>query len=112
MFGNTAPAPLATARKFCHETLSQVTQMSCEIDGISIPITEQLREQSVPFSVRLAPDNLYGLTAPHLTLPGCVDEGFYLLVPPLARGHHTIHIFARNPSTDWTLDVTDHITVQ
>jgi hypothetical protein len=111
-WGNPPPKPLAAARDACKAALEQVTEMACVIDGVSVPITEDLREQSVPFAVRLAEDNVFGLVPPHLTVPGCVDEGYYVLLPPLSPGQHTIYIHAANPTTGWTLDVTDHITVQ
>ena len=82
--------------------------LSLEVDGIPVRITENNREQSTPFALKLPVDNIYG--APAGTYAPTVDEGYYVLLAPLAPGTHTIHFAGSLP--DFSLDVTYYITVQ
>ena len=79
--------------------------MECDVDGIEIPITAQNRVQSVPFTLQVPADNVWGPDPFHAV--GCVDNGYYVLLPPLSPGQHIIH-FAFGED----LEVTDYITVK
>ena len=107
--GGYPPDPIAYARALCAEGIAAVTSLVCEVDGVPIPITEANHEQSVAFALRLPPDNIF--QAAPATVPATVDEGYYVLLAPLAPGLHTIH-FATANSAGFSLDVTDYITVQ
>jgi hypothetical protein len=105
-FGGFPPGPIAYERAMCTEVIDQLTDLSCEVDGVAVPITQQNREQSTVFALRLPADNIF--QAAPFTCPACVDEGYYVLLAPLAPGEHTIHFAA----LQWGLDVTDYITVE
>ena len=107
--GGFGPDPVANARELCAEGMAAVTSLVCDVDGVSIPITEQNLEKSTVFALRLPANNIFQ-EAP-MTVPATVDEGYYVLLAPLAPGQHTIH-FATTSSSGFSLDVTDHITVQ
>jgi hypothetical protein len=102
------PGPIAYERAMCKEFIDTVTYLACEVDGVAIQITQQNREQSVPFALYLPAGNVFQ-EAPTWSAPG-VDEGYYVLLAPLARGQHTIRFAAAGP--DFSLEVTDYITVQ
>ncbi len=106
--GGFPPGPIEFEREMCKAFIDTVSYLACEVDGISVPITAQNREQSVPWAVRLPAANLFQ-AAPTWCAPG-VDEGYYVLLAPLARGQHVIHFAAAGPG--FALDVTDTITVQ
>lgn len=82
----------------------------CEIDGRPVSDIRDYYEESSPFTFELPPDNLAGLPAGNY-FP-CVDNGFYVMVPPLSRGNHTIHIRGRANAPGFSLDVTYHLTIQ
>ena len=84
----------------------QLTDMECDVDGVVIPITEQNRVQSVPFTMQVPANNVWQADPVHFV--GCVDNGYYVLLAPLAPGEHTIHFAV----TSVGLEVTDHITVE
>ncbi len=106
--GGFDPNPIKTERAMCKEFIDTVTYLACEVDGMTVSVTERNREQSVPFAVYLPANNLFQEAATW-TAPG-VDEGYYVLLAPLSAGPHTIHFAAAGP--DFTLDVTDYITVE
>jgi hypothetical protein len=106
--GGFPPGPIAYERAMCAGVIDSLSLagLSCEVDGVALPITAQNREQSTPFALRLPANNIF--QAAPATVPACVDDGYYVLLAPLPRGQHTIHFAA----TDWGLDVTDYITVK
>jgi hypothetical protein len=78
------------------------------VDGAAVPNVSDYFEESVIFSVTLPEDNIFG--APPGEYGPCVDAGFYVVVPPLPPGEHTIH-FAGAVDDVFSLDVTYNITV-
>lgn len=100
-------------------------QVACEtgstgtvtLDGKPLPKAARVHEQSVVFSVQLPDANIFGLTpelASGLVLSPSVDQGTYVLLHDLRKGHHTIHIqSALSPSCRFqqTNDVTYQLTV-
>jgi len=83
--------------------------LACEIDGRAVPNLLDYREQSIVFSVTVPPGNLLGLDPG--TYEPCVDEGYYLMLPPFSPGRHTLHFAASNSDGSFSLDVTYHLTV-
>ena len=90
--------------------------VTATIDGVPVNDPEQYLEKSALFSLQLPKKNIFGVTAaqvPDLTLSPSVDEGYYLLVKPLAPGAHTIQFTAApGESCGGTQDVTYHLTVK
>jgi hypothetical protein len=102
------------------------TDLAVEIDGVPVENLESFRAQSPLFALTLPEDNLLGGDAGtcHFdeTLETCVPylavaDGFYLMLPPLPPGEHTIHIHGTlGPfvpgDPGFTLDITyDPLTV-
>jgi len=67
------------------------------VDGHAYDINESYRIQSVPFEFTLPEDNMYqyfGIPMePGTYYPGASDT-YHVMLAPLSRGHHSIHIFA------------------
>jgi len=40
-----------------------------------------------------------------------VNDGYYVMLVPLAAGKHMVHFHGEVPSFDFSLDVTYHLTV-
>jgi hypothetical protein len=85
------------------------SNLTTTIDGVSVPdIMQQYREKSTPFSKVLPEGNIFGISQ-LFSLGLGVDEGWYLVVKPLAAGSHTIH-FTGSVSAS-KVDVTYDITI-
>jgi hypothetical protein len=104
------PQPVQVAQTFVSNVIATATGLSCEVDGSPVPITTANLEQSTPFSVRLPDDNILGDPA-GVYFPA-VDSGYYVLLPPLSAGQHTIHWAGSLTLFPLSLDVTYNITVQ
>ena len=84
------------------------TNLEVEIDGASVPHVERFYEESVPFSLRLPADNIFGVE-PTLAKPA-VDAGYYIAIPPLAPGLHTLHFHGE--VGEFSVDVTYNLTIK
>lgn len=83
---------------------------SCEIDGVSVNNVESYYTESPLFNQILGPDNLFGLD-PGVYSPA-MDFGYFLMVKPLKKGLHTIHIGGGLPAIGFETDMTYNIIVQ
>jgi hypothetical protein len=93
-----------------------ITNLSAEVDGISIQNLNNYRVHSQLFTFGPLPNNnvlqFLGVTAATPgTTSNSVADGVYLMLPPLSVGHHTIHFHAEAPAFNFILDITYHITV-
>jgi hypothetical protein len=104
------PQPVQVAQAFVSNVIATATGLSCEVDGSPVPITAANLEQSTPFSLHLPTDNILGVPA-GVYYPA-VDSGYYVLLPPLSAGQHTIHWAGSLTFFSLSLDVTYNITVQ
>jgi hypothetical protein len=104
------PQPVQVAQAFVSNIIATATGLSCEVDGSPVPITTANLEQSMPFSLHLPADNILGVPA-GVYFPA-VDSGYYVLLPPLPGGQHTIHWASSLTFFSLSLDVTYNITVQ
>ena len=57
------PQPVQVAQTFVSNVIATATGLSCEVDGIPVPITAANLEQSTPFSLHLPADNILGVPA-------------------------------------------------
>lgn len=89
---------------------STITDVACEVDGVSVSNPRNYVAQSPVFSVTLPENNLFGVDAG--TYSPCVDESFYFLLAPLSQGEHTIHFTSNNAFFGTVLDITYQITVR
>jgi len=86
-----------------------------EIDGVAVANPEQYLEKSVIFHVQLPEDNIFGVgpgVIPDLRLSPSVDQGFYLVVPPLTPGDHTIRWQSSSANCGFGQDITYNLTVE
>jgi hypothetical protein len=93
--------------------------LSVTVDGQDVKKTLLQRVQSDPFEVALPEDNLFVAPCSTQTPPGspagiyspAVDDGYYVALPPLKLGSHTIHFHADNADGTVAQDVVYHVTV-
>jgi hypothetical protein len=104
------PKPVQIAQTVVSNIIATATGLSCEVDGNPLPITTANLEQSTPFSLHLPADNILGVPA-GVYYPA-VDSGYYVLLPTLSAGQHTIHWAGSITFFPLHLDVTYNITVQ
>jgi hypothetical protein len=90
--------------------------LSVKVDKEDVKKTLLRRVQSEPFAVAFPKDNIFGPDgcAMGVSLPAgvyspSVDDGYYVALPPLNPGPHTIHFHAESGS--FTEDVTYHLTI-
>jgi hypothetical protein len=102
--------------------IETATDLAVEIDGVPVEDPERFRAQSPLFGFTLPADNLLGGAAgtchPDPDVGACVPylavaDGFYLMLPPLPPGEHTVHVHGVLPAFNgFTVDVTyDPLTV-
>jgi hypothetical protein len=104
-FGADEEELRANAKAF----VDPATDLFAEVDGVSIQNLDQYRTQSPLFSFDAPQPNVLGVAGP---IQGeSVSDGYYLLIPPLPVGEHTIHFGGTFPQFNFTIDVTYHITV-
>jgi len=104
------PGPVQVAQTFVSNVIATATGLSCEVDGNPLPITTANLEESTPFNLHLPADNILGV--PVGVYYPAVDSGYYVLLPPLSAGQHTIHWAGTLTFFPFSLDVTYNITVQ
>lgn len=84
------------------------------VDGTPLRSSKIVYEDSVVFSVTLPEGNIFGAPAGTVVSP-TVDAGYYVTLPPLPPGTHTIRIqgtvVSDDPSGSFSVDVTYVITV-
>src|SRR5438046_1433660 len=103
------PKPVQVAQEFFSKVIATATGLSREVDGSPVPITTANLDESTPFSLHLPADNILGVLA-GVYYPA-VDSGYYVLLPPLSAGQHTIHWAGSLTFFSLSLDVTYNITV-
>jgi hypothetical protein len=104
--------------------ISTATDLVVEIDGVSVENLQAFRAQSPVFEFTLPEGNVLGgqpgSCHPRDDVGPCVQylavaDGFYLMLPPLPPGEHTIHIhgtFTNLFGGPFTVDITyDPLTV-
>ncbi len=108
------------AKKFFDGRAAVVKDLSAKIDGTSLTNLEAYRFQSPVFRFEFddPEDNILGVDC-HLVdciEPKSVSDGYWILLPPLSRGSHTIQFTGsfRDPASDelfFGLDVKYELTV-
>jgi hypothetical protein len=82
-----------------------------EIDGRTVPNVGGLRLSGSVGECTLPNDNLFGVPfdpVPH----ECVADGYWVLLPPLSVGNHTIHFAGGFAADGFSLEVTYQVTVR
>lgn len=86
----------------------------CEVDGSPLTITPEYRIQSPVYTATLAIDcwGFAGILDYAGSYPDSVSDGFWVLLPPLSKGQHTIHFLGGITAFAWAVEATFHINVQ
>jgi hypothetical protein len=100
---------LREMRNVTKSLLDAVTDLLVEIDGVPIRDLDLFRFTSPVFVFTWPPNNI--IQAPPGVYFPAVDEGFYVMLTPLPIGEHRLRIHQENPSIDFVLDITYHLTV-
>jgi hypothetical protein len=107
--------PVEELRAAAAEFIDGVTGLSVEVDGK--PVDRARRIHSQVFEVALPEDNLFDdQCASFGGFPGgiyspAIDDGYYVLLKPLAAGEHSLHFHAENPDFGFVIDTTYDLTV-
>jgi len=107
--------PVAELRALSAAFVDGAVHVSVGLDGK--PISDLTRIQSKVFEVALPEENLFdepctGLGGvPAGIYSPAVDDGVYALLDEMKKGEHELNFHAENPSQNFVLDVTYHLTV-
>jgi hypothetical protein len=92
-----------------------IENLVCEIDGVPVENLEAFRVTSGGlYEFTIPEDNVYqasGFDAPAGTYYPAFADGYFLMLPPLAPGEHTLHWSGELPMLDFWQDITVHLTV-
>jgi hypothetical protein len=108
-FFGTLPGdpPEQQTEEYCRaqvdSTIDPTNILSLSVDGKTAPGLLRFAERSVLFPVQLPENNIFGIVDPdpaaRLVFPTC-DAGYYVYLPPLPPGEHTLH---------WTASTANNI---
>jgi hypothetical protein len=107
---------IADLRIYTQSAIDGAADLAMEVDGEPIhQLKDKFRVQSPAFVFTLPQDNFFtavgeGPFNAGSYYPG-VDDGVYVMLAPLPRGHHTLHFHGTLPTYGFTLDVTYHLYV-
>jgi hypothetical protein len=96
-----------------------VTTLSVEVDGIPLDKLDKSRVRSSVFAITAPPGGFLDPDPGPGTYSPVVDDGFYVMLRPLAVGNHTLHFHAEQAGvTDYpfcpepfSIDVSYNLTV-
>lgn len=121
---NVATQPVWELRAEIAGCMDAAFNISLEVDGQAIPSKELLRSRvrSVPFEVVYPADGVPTTPpVPAAIYSPAVDDGYYVMLRPLAVGTHTLHFTGAHHGCDYpptnfhvdpfSLDVTYQLTV-
>lgn len=93
-----------------------VTDIVLEVDGVAYDITSDYLVYSIPFAFTLPEDNMFqyfGMSVEAGTYEPGVAYSYHVMLAPLSRGEHTIHIYADLGAVGWgTSEVFFDLTVE
>jgi hypothetical protein len=97
-----------------------ITDLSAELDGLSLSNLSAYRKDSPLFTFGPLPDNnvlqFFGVDAPAGTVSPSVSDGIHLMLAPLSRGEHALHFHGTLDLSSiggpmFIQDITYHLTV-
>jgi hypothetical protein len=92
---NTTNQSVAQLRAEIAPCMTGASNLTLHVDGQYVAIGSQQHVLSVPFAITLPADNLFGL--PSGIYSPAVDDGYYVMLKPLAVGPHTITFTGNSP---------------
>ena len=100
-------------RDIANMTMDMVADMEARVDGVALKDIPAYRAESPPggFTMHFPEGSLYtdwGL-APGDRL--AVADGYYIMLPPLSEGDHTIEFSGAIPEWDFAVDVAYDLSV-
>jgi hypothetical protein len=106
-------------RSFIAPGLDAATVLELTVDGEDLSAAIVRVEEGTTFSYTVPRSSIHdvlfgeacGGDFPRQRVTGAVSNGYYVLLAPLPRGEHTVHIRGEN-SFGFALDVTYHLTVR
>ena len=110
------PAPGQTLEAFlaqgAADFVDHATALAVEVDGAEVvdPFKYRAASRLVTFMADPSQITLDPCITPDQPQVGVAD-GYWVMLPPLPRGEHTIHILATVDAWGFRLDVTYHVTV-
>jgi hypothetical protein len=108
-----SPEQRAYARTIIEPFIEDATQLSVEIDGVSVPDLKSYLTSTADdadYMVPMPDGNLFGL--PAFTYGPAISVGYYLMLEPLPAGEHTIYISSTVKSDGFVVDNTYYLTVE
>jgi len=113
---NDPKTQLADLRSAAASFIDGSTNVWLTLDGVKIPhLKEYFRVQSPAFVFTIPDDNLFNAVGegpyPGGSYSPGVDDGVYVMVPPMRPGPHQIHLHTYVPAYNFTLDITYNLTV-
>jgi hypothetical protein len=103
----TVPGAEQAARDAIAPFIDAATGLSVSVDGTALSITSNYRVKSTVYSETVN-SNPFGV--PTVTYHDCVSDGYWIMLAPLSKGAHTIHLHAASFG-GFETEVTYHITV-
>lgn len=85
-----------------------VGNVYAEIDGVAVQNLDRYLIESPLFTFIVPENNIWGLPS---GTGQSVSNGYFLMLPPLSVGEHTIHFGGTYIDYDFTLDITYNLTV-
>jgi len=110
-----SPAQEAYVRGLLATSIDTAYDLTLEIDGRTVPKLDTLRVSGAVGGCTLPDDNIFGGGGLLPFDPGpheCVTDGYWVLLPPLSVGNHTIHFAGSLADPPFSVDVTYHLTVR
>ena len=105
----------AELRLCATDLMDHVTEVEASVDGVALRNLRQSRVQSDLFSFTLPPGDQLGLFGESPNPSASVSDGFWVLLPPLSEGAHTVKFrgVAPFPEFGFTFeqDITYELTV-
>lgn len=93
-----------------------VENLSASVDRVKIPDLERFKVDATEFSYTLPEEPNFYTCAGASGVTGLIEPsyaaGYYVMLPPLSKGHHQIRFGLDQPDDLYTLDVTYELTVQ
>jgi hypothetical protein len=103
----TVPGAEQAARDAIAPFIDAASGLAVSVDGTSLNITSNYRVKSTVYSETVN-TNPFGV--PPITYHDCVADGYWIMLSPLSKGAHTIHI--HGGTTGFETEVTYSITVE
>ncbi len=86
-----------------------VFNFSGDVDGVPLGSIDRYLARSPVFEVTVPDDGFAGTAAGNWT---AMAEGWFFMLAPLPKGHHTVHVHIGAPDFNVVGDTTYHITVE